>query len=181
MKIITNNNLMFKRLFSATNLAKDQSSHLRQQVAKNSPSVKETPSVIANKSESKPSSPVDRFQSHKLLQLAQSRATQTTRKLASLLRGPVRSNLLVSWELLKLVAAEQKLIPELSTWPQARQSYISVFESFKNRLVAKDYKFVKVNELTWGQVARALRVSAEMASFYYIGELIGMISSFPFK
>ena len=179
MKI--NADLLFKRFFSATNLAKAENSS--RQV------VKETPSVVINKVETA-AKPVqiqalDRLKTHKLFQLAQSRAARTTHHFGNLLRGPVRSNILVSWELMKLIAAEQKLVPSLSTWPQARNSYTEAFESFKGRIVSGEFtaKFLVgwVNEITWGQVGRALRVSAEMAAFYYIGELLGMITSFPFK
>lgn len=159
--MVISNVVTFKRLFS-----------LRQHVG--------TPSEIIDKA-----SRLDRLKSHKLVQSAQSHATQTGHKLAALLRGPVRSSLLVSWELARLVAAEQKLVPQWSTWPQARQVYAAAFESARNRLGSGeiDGKFVadRAREITWGQAGGALRVAAEMAAFYYIGEVVGMVSALPFK
>ena len=94
----------------------------------------------------------------------------------------MRSNVLVSWEVLKLISVEQKLIPEWSSWGEARQSYTAAFNSFKSRLVSGEFGTSKfLREITWGQVGMALRVSVEMAAFYYIGEVIGMILTIPFK
>lgn len=169
-----------KRLFSApanTNLA-------REETVKNlkhphpSAIIQETPSVTITNNN------LDQVKSNKFVQLAQSRAAQTTHQLNYFIRGPVRSNFLVSLELMKMIAVEQKFLPDLDTWPQARFAYISVFESFKTVLKSGQLgKFLvgRFNEMTWGQVGRALRVTAEMAAFYYIGQVIGMIASFPFK
>lgn len=181
------NSLLFKRKFSATNLAKEEKivSQISQSV-KESPKEPPTVTISSSTPNSSSSTPnLSNIKSHKFFQLLQSQTLKTTDKFANLLRGPVRSNLLVSWELFKLIANEQKLVPELSSWPQARQSYIAVYDTFKQRLLSKEFTLEffkeKLSHVTWGQVGRALRVSIEMAAFYYIGELAGLILSFPFK
>ena len=76
-------------------------------------------------------------------------------------------------------------MPAFSTWPQAKSSYRATFNCFKdawyNGQVSLKGLRALAGEVTWGQVGRALRVTAEMASFYYIGELLGMLISLPFK
>lgn len=122
---------------------------------------------------------------HPLYKKLQGKTLETGSKLNSFARGPLRLNLLVSLELVKLISAEQRLVPALSTWPQAKDSYLATFQTVKdawdqNRVNWESFKMF-LQEITWGQVGRALRIVAEMASFYYVGELIGMIISYPFK
>ena len=127
----------------------------------------------------------DNLLKHPLFKKLQNHSIETSSKIASFARGPLRSNLLVSLEFVKLIATEQRLIPPLSTWPQAKVSYMATFESLRRawedgRINFKNFKEMATT-ITWGQVGRVLRISAEMASFYYIGELFGMLISFPFK
>lgn len=151
------------------------------------PSVPVTKEVIINNTDKSTAdkSSMPKIFEHPVIKKLQSKTLETGSKLSSFTRGPLRSNLLVSIELVKLISAEQRLIPDLSTWPQAKQSYIYTFNSIKSawedeRVNLKNFKDM-AKEVTWGQVGRALRVSAEMASFYYIGELLGILISLPFK
>lgn len=152
------------------------------------PSVPSAKEVIINHSDDKSStdkSPMPKLLEHPVFKKLQAKTFETGSKLTSFARGPLRSNLLVSLEFVKLISAEQRLIPALSTWPQAKSSYISTFNSFKaawddGKVNLNNFKEM-VKEVTWGQAGRVLRISAEMASFYYIGELLGMLISLPFK
>lgn len=131
------------------------------------------------------SNTISYLRNHPLYAKLQSKSLETFNSFNSFARGPLRSNILISLEFLKLISAEQKLIPAWSTWPQAKSSYISALEGFKtawregriNLAAGKSY----LEEVTWGDVGSAARITAEMASFYYIGELLGMIISLPFK
>ena len=149
-------------------------------------SVKETVEVPVNSNSNSNSSPVTTctLLDHPVIKKLQTKTLETGSKLSSFARGPLRSNLLISIEFLKLISVEQRLVPALSTWPQAKDSYISTFNAIKGtwdegRVNWKNFREM-AKEATWGHVGRVLRVSAEMASFYYIGELIGMLISLPF-
>ena len=112
---------------------------------------------------------------------------QLTHKALQFFKGPLRSNFLISLQILKLISQEQRILPAKDSWPLAKASYISSFEALKNYskvIRAQGFSLFlsrSLSEITWGQVGRVLRVSAEMASFYYIGKLVGMIIYFPFS
>ncbi len=97
------------------------------------------------------------------------------------LSGPVRSNLLISRELFRIIAREQQLLPSLQSWPAARQAYFDAFHSLKRKIRlfgVSETVAETVREATWGQVGRGLRKLAELGSFYYIGQLVGQACSF---
>lgn len=122
---------------------------------------------------------------HRFIKAAETKSLQLLNHLNSFARGPIRSNILISWELLKLISAEQQLIPALSSWPQAKTSYTATFnqvkDSWKTGRISLRGAKERLEETTWGDVGRSLRIAAEMASVYYIGELLGMIVAIPFK
>lgn len=153
-------------------------------------SVNEVPTVTISKGPEPTEKPqifdgplVRKLREHALFQKFQNKTIQTASNLNRFARGPIRSNLLVSFEILKLIVAEQRLVPALSTWPQAKDAYVATFYRLRSFLASlnSDKLMGMVKEMTWGDLGRALRVTAEMASFYYIGELVGMILSLPFK
>lgn len=158
-------------------------------------SVKEVPTVTISKApepkeylEKTPKILVDsplarKLREHSIVKKFESKTVQTASNLNSFARGPLRSNLLVSFEVFKLIAAEQRLVPALSTWPHAKAAYLDTFHRLRSSVAAlnSDKLAEMVKELTWGDLGRALRVTAEMAAFYYIGELLGMLLSLPFK
>ncbi len=157
-------------------------------------SVKEVPNVTISKAPEpneyleKPEilfdSPlVRKLREHSIVKKFESKTVQTASNLNSFARGPLRSNLLVSFEVFKLIAAEQRLVPALSTWPHAKAAYLDTFHRLRSSVAAfsSDKLVETVKELTWGDLGRTLRVTAEMAAFYYIGELLGMLLSLPFK
>lgn len=179
-----NGSLSTKRSFSTVNLKQQQHETVREPLVIEQEQVKETPSVTV-KTTQNTADLVNKIRDHALFKSLQTKAILTGTKLNSFARGPLRSNLLVTFELLKLISAEQRLMPAFSTWPQAKSSYRATFNCFKdawyNGQVSLKALRGMAGEVTWGQVGRALRVTAEMASFYYIGELLGMLISLPFK
>ena len=110
--------------------------------------------------------------------LFQHRAMQATTRF---LAGPVRNNLLIGRELLRIIVREQQLLPSLQSWPQARQAYTDAFHSLKGKIRlfgVSEAVSQAVREATWGQVGRSLRRLLELGSFYYIGQLVGQFVSF---
>lgn len=159
--------MRFKRLYSLQNLAKEENNKMNSEKEKE----KETKNSQINQI-----SQINRIKSSKMFQLLQSKSNESFYKFGNILRGPVRSNILISYELLKLISNEQKLIPDFSTWNQAKKTYVTTF----NRLRSGDIGGGG-GEVTWGQVGRFLRIGGEMMAFYYIGEMVGMVLSIPFK
>ena len=96
-------------------------------------------------------------------------------------RGPLQSSLLISSELVKLVAAEQKLWPTLADWPLAKSAYTNFFFTCKSALLEGGRIRPRLDEITWGQAGRAGRIVVEMVAFYYIGQVAGMVLYLPFK
>lgn len=121
----------------------------------------------------------------KIYKLIHSKSIQTGATLKSFVNGPLRSNTLVTLHLFLLIAAEQKLIPALDTWPQAKAEYIFRFNQLRNLWLAGWFNAQNigkaVKEVTWGHLGTGLRITAEMAAFYYIGQFIGLAVSLPFK
>lgn len=171
--IFKNYNCRNLRLFSSTNLARE----IKQ--------INQIQSVKDPKCETITSSNPSNFNyskySKQILNFIQSKSLSTLNNLNSFLIGPLRSNLLISFELAKLVAKEQKLFPAISDWSEAKSSYRNQFESVRSLLRDREKLKWMAGEMTWGQVGRFVRVLGEMAAFYYIGELFGMIIILPFK
>lgn len=175
----------YPKLWNQNFISSFSTAQLKQAVAEPSEKVKINLRNDSKQENSEKSPPFPLILEHAIFKKLQTKTVEATSKLSSFARGPIRTNLLVSLELLKLISAEQRLIPAISTWPQAKASYTSAFKSVKSAWEEGKLEFGNFSELiknvTWGQVWRVLRISAEMASFYYIGELIGMLISFPFK
>lgn len=96
-------------------------------------------------------------------------------------QGPLRTNLLVTKEVFKIVAREQQLLPSLHSWPQARQAYADAFESVKRNVQLfgiSESVMRGLRDATWGQVGRVLRDLLQLGSFYYIGQLLGQVSGY---
>ena len=97
------------------------------------------------------------------------------------LSGPLRNRLLISREVLRIVAREQQLLPSLNSWPQAKQAYIDSFNALRHQIQLFGVSGLisrRLQEATWGQVGRTARNLAELASFYYIGMLAGQVGGF---
>lgn len=97
------------------------------------------------------------------------------------LNGPLRNRLLITREVLKIVAREQQLLPSLKSWPQAKQAYIDSFNALRHQIQLFGVSGLisrRLQEATWGQVGRTARSLAELASFYYIGMLAGQIGGY---
>lgn len=50
------------------------------------------------------------------------------------LNGPLRNRLLITREVLRIVAREQQLLPSLNSWPHAKQAYIESFNALRHQI-----------------------------------------------
>ena len=107
-----------------------------------------------------------------------------TAHLTRFVQGPVRNNLKVSKHLFRLILTEQKIVPELATWPVARHSYVSFVQSVVGTVRngrTYDTLSAALSNVTWGHVITAGRVGVELVAFYYIGNLVGKSAAYPLR
>lgn len=130
--------------------------------------------------------PTPRLPASSALATVQARMSKLARhqamtSLAQFFSGPVRNNLLISREVFRIIAREQKFLPSLQSWPQAKQAYCDAFNDIYGRLQRHSLAETiaqAVREATWGQVGHVLRRFAELGSFYYIGKLLGQATGY---
>lgn len=172
------------RNYSATNLAREPEIVVKN-VAKTTSS--EIGENIAKNLESSSPSPSTSSSSFKAFnRIVNSKYVQnSTNHIVTFAKGPIRSNLLISVELLKLIVSEQKLLPDWSKWPEAKATCTNFLLRIRSAWLTRGFSaeaFKKwADELTWAHLGRFLRVSAELAAFYYIGQAFGYLLSIPFK
>ncbi len=70
---------------------------------------------------------LSKLRDHRFSALLHSKSIKTRDNLNSFARGPFRSNVLVSLEVLKIISAEQRWTPAWDSWPQAKSAYICRF------------------------------------------------------
>jgi hypothetical protein len=103
----------------------------------------------------------------------QNKTQESINLVTAFVKGPLKFNLKVGWEVARLIAREQKLLPSIDSWPAARAEYRSVFLAGRQFVMQRNFR-EKMQEMTWGDLGSAARITAEMAAFYYIGKVIGI-------